>query len=616
MYKAKKFIATVLVFCVLFSSFVATPVAYAQTGNIIDDVLRLNEIEETIQNPGPVPQIEPMSIETYGNIPGFNLKNPTHAGAMGLAAVVWFYLNACAYFNFVDDTHVEQNYQKIINDNWDTISIFYQDLPEKYQAQLAVIQGDFTKEEIESAFPNLSPTDLSNAMIATIDTAIAGLKTTVYKIVGSIMSVIPQGKPSTAFKPPASDSYRYFNLTHKYGDGFKLPGGTMEGFYPSSITPSMRYDALLRQYNYGWECVDFIVQYGFPATTGMMYLELTYLTKLSPNQMYDGKVHISTTTCTKSEYKVKLRLVSNGKETIVYNNSIHETTYKAEIPKIFSLLETHCGFYPNTPVEMFGWIDFSPFPTKLAVRRTADGSNFAPYVDSYSPYLTNDGREYYKAYQPILTNTDIKSFRPDMGYTPPVFDRDIVSGGLTTPNIDKGEIVVPPGIEPLPNPMEGIEIPNPNPDVPEGFFEAIFHFIEKVLDFIYNFFTNLLNTIINALKTVFVPSENYFSTKIASLENLLAAKANYSDIEQLENELIFSENRPRFTITIYGQTIEIIDLEYFARYRNLIHNLIIGVVMVLLILFNAKMIQWIVRGSHYYQSSHNSHSSGGGRKGR
>lgn len=122
-----------------------------------------------------------------------------------------------------------------------------------------------------------------------------------------------------------------------------------------------------------------------------------------------------------------------------------------------------------------------------------------------------------------------------------------------------------------------------NPFSEDFILKRVLDFFEELLSYINPFSENffvykLLELLGNLLKTLFVPEKSplenfkqkvqdklYFVTQISEMFSTLLGNVDYGT------------TTPSFSITYYGQTVNIIDFSLFVNYRMWLHGIILAI---------------------------------------
>lgn len=99
----------------------------------------------------------------------------------------------------------------------------------------------------------------------------------------------------------------------------------------------------------------------------------------------------------------------------------------------------------------------------------------------------------------------------------------------------------------------------------------------------------------DAIKSLFIPSENYLADKFDTLQ--VAFKSKFGSNEYL-NSLsgFYSRSIEPFRINIYGKDVKIVDFNWFLSHLNTFHQIARGFMFPLMIFFNVNQIYFLVRG--------------------
>ena len=554
-------------------------------------------------------------------------------GAICFGLLVYSWANTFYLLNRIGnaDTKVTLDSQEWIHENWDEISIYYQNLPSYSQGMFAMM-GGYTTPEINEVFPMTASEQVKldkMGWISKYDGSISPAEmfyqTGVTESAQAIIRRWMNRQPITQSKPNNwNNFYRTFNMNHAYGKGFKIPSSPNE-IIPEGVPHGVKYRANLEKYNYGWEYADLSARYYFNALDGdTMFLELNFITRLSPNQQYDGKVYPNITTGTsKQGFIVRLR---KGSTDLIAATTYWQDSGTSIPERVRAAMKEHAGFTPNVDDSLWhAWVDIAPFPQNLYLG-AAKSISYTAYSNAYTKHgyefpVISPGfyrslpSNYFRATVPgkIPLNINDPDFIKEVGfdtYKPtPLPEIDAVMplpDKVPYPNpIEKPELV-PPIITPDPNPDSGL-------DIPTGFFAKIMTWLDNVWQWISNFFTTLWQGFINAMKSLFIPSDGFFTDKFDKLKDDIGGAFGFSNWQDFEGVSGVSPLRPRFTANIYGKTVDVVDLGFWEDNRKYLQALLNGFMSFLLLLFNWRMILYLIRGSSPINSSGNAHANEKGR---
>lgn len=136
---------------------------------------------------------------------------------------------------------------------------------------------------------------------------------------------------------------------------------------------------------------------------------------------------------------------------------------------------------------------------------------------------------------------------------------------------------------------------------------------ESLLDFLAGFVKALVDAIGELLKVLFVPDDGYFDKKINALNKTLQSRIKTQDYEELLHSLQLAGRAraglPNLTVTLWGQTVTVVDFGFYAKYQSTIYGWVRGVMFVLLLFYNVNNIYKLVRRDTLQNGSG---STGGG----
>lgn len=136
---------------------------------------------------------------------------------------------------------------------------------------------------------------------------------------------------------------------------------------------------------------------------------------------------------------------------------------------------------------------------------------------------------------------------------------------------------------------------------------------QSLLDFLGGLVKALVDAIGELLKALFVPSDKYFDNKINALNKTLQSRIKTQDYEELLHSLQLAGRAraglPNLTVTLWGQTVTVVDFGFYAKYQSTIYGWVRGVMFVLLLFYNVNNIYKLVRRDTLQNGSG---STGGG----
>ena len=136
---------------------------------------------------------------------------------------------------------------------------------------------------------------------------------------------------------------------------------------------------------------------------------------------------------------------------------------------------------------------------------------------------------------------------------------------------------------------------------------------QSLLDFLGGLVKALVDAIGELLKALFVPDDGYFDKKINALNKTLQSRIKTQDYEELLHSLQLAGRAraglPNLTVTLWGQTVTVVDFGFYAKYQSTIYGWVRGVMFVLLLFYNVNNIYKLVRRDTLQNGSG---STGGG----
>ncbi|ONI45897.1 hypothetical protein AN642_01085 [Epulopiscium sp. SCG-B10WGA-EpuloA2] len=139
-------------------------------------------------------------------------------------------------------------------------------------------------------------------------------------------------------------------------------------------------------------------------------------------------------------------------------------------------------------------------------------------------------------------------------------------------------------------------------DVPVGFFDDILSFFDNILssfDKVLGFFDDVFVNLSENLKSLFIPDFEDIKSRFYETKDKVSVKLGFHNWILFEDALTLYAKKPKFEIFIYGQAVTLIDLSYFEGYMFYLQDIIKGFFSFLLLLYNYKMVLYLLRSSHF-----------------
>lgn len=135
----------------------------------------------------------------------------------------------------------------------------------------------------------------------------------------------------------------------------------------------------------------------------------------------------------------------------------------------------------------------------------------------------------------------------------------------------------------------------------------IFKKFSTPLSNIWQEIVNLPGTILSGIQEVFtflfIPQEDYFSTKFSSMKDLFISKIGVSGNEFEELKSISSgsyNNIQEFKGTYMGKSVTFIDLSFLDNFIAKFHDIARGFMYPLLLIFNLNQVYFLIRGKKLF----------------
>lgn len=113
----------------------------------------------------------------------------------------------------------------------------------------------------------------------------------------------------------------------------------------------------------------------------------------------------------------------------------------------------------------------------------------------------------------------------------------------------------------------------------------------------YEVISLILDGIKEIFKWVFVPSDGYFEDKFTSLRNSLSKKLGFTDFDSFMGYLKVENGEKVDIVDRDGRVI--VDFSAWLPYMDRVKGLIRGFYGVMILIFNIKMVLYLIRGSTF-----------------
>jgi phage-related protein len=118
------------------------------------------------------------------------------------------------------------------------------------------------------------------------------------------------------------------------------------------------------------------------------------------------------------------------------------------------------------------------------------------------------------------------------------------------------------------------------------------------VDFLGGLISSLLDGLGKLLKTLFVPSDDYFNKKFDGLNGQLEGHVDvstYKNIMDTFGRVKSVRSIPNITVDLWGQTLTIVDFSYIQSQQATINNWVRGFMFIFLVIFNINHVYKIIR---------------------
>lgn len=578
-------------------------------------------------------------------------------GIYAFSAFVFVNVSSYVAINNLRELEQKEFYE---NNKGDLFTYFYE-MPERSQAYF-ILQGELNGsrpdyEEVKKAIPTLSLEDFTAAQkkvdnpgdsvsfYAWLDGVAESATMATRRFFSFVAKCFEDCLSFLQPAPPpdfdtSSNEYRIVDFDHNYGSKARIPYRNV-CIIPDHVPYKISYRSTLEKYNYGWEYIQFKVNYTFMSLENKRCrISFDYIKKLSPNQHLDMNIFTSPGNTLEQEVAYNIRFSGGTYPSGVFSYTVKKqdtATWRKGSNLIIEYLNTNLGLtmpYKDKETEFIGVLNIAPLPN-VVPDMPKNGLNSREDM----PIAFMNGWT-----EPVLYPSEQQVFTSGKGETEvgvppqwiienyPVFpienptpNSKIPIGSLAT-NPTKPQLMPEPEIKPefdippyteFPRPGTQPDIPtdppvdpeiptDPPTDVPSNFFEYIMDWMAKVWTWLTNFFTSLWQGFIDAMKRLFIPSEGYFTDAFTKSKDEAAAAFGYLNFNVMEDSLTgVGSAKPDISIMVYGKKVQLINFDYWEDHKQFLQGLIIAVVGFLLFLYNIRMVQWLIRAADQFGQSSN-----------
>lgn len=122
--------------------------------------------------------------------------------------------------------------------------------------------------------------------------------------------------------------------------------------------------------------------------------------------------------------------------------------------------------------------------------------------------------------------------------------------------------------------------------------------LQNILDFLLSMLEKLLEGLKDLAISLFVPSDTFFNDQFNKIKLPLIDKLGYQQYIDVFKDFN-SDTLQDITITIKGQTVVIVKLSIFEKFRNLCNSAVYGLMFFGLAYYNYSQIYRLIRGNSY-----------------
>lgn len=225
-----------------------------------------------------------------------------------------------------------------------------------------------------------------------------------------------------------------------------------------------------------------------------------------------------------------------------------------------------------------------------------------------------DNEKVKENYQPGLLPQSIPYTDSKPGYVPipldiPVDNNISTELPLTWDNV-KDTVTDLPIDGAIDTPIEGdISIPSDsNPSIGSfwgwllDILKAILNAIKAIVTFLTTFFTKLMEMLIDLIKSLFVPSDTYFTDSFNKLKNNFGNRLNYKTYTDLFDKTYSGSSIKDVVINWQGQEITIVKFSEFESFRSFFNTVVYAFFFFLLAIYNYNQLYKMLRGTDLVSS--------------
>lgn len=130
------------------------------------------------------------------------------------------------------------------------------------------------------------------------------------------------------------------------------------------------------------------------------------------------------------------------------------------------------------------------------------------------------------------------------------------------------------------------------------FFSSLTQIVQGIFENLVDLPSQIVDLFVEALKSLFVPSENYFSDNFDAIKTLLETHLSLTSFKSLMEIIQNAQagSLPDLKIKIFGVDYVLFSFKFFDPYIPTIHYWVKGFLGALLVLYNINQVYKLVRG--------------------
>lgn len=129
---------------------------------------------------------------------------------------------------------------------------------------------------------------------------------------------------------------------------------------------------------------------------------------------------------------------------------------------------------------------------------------------------------------------------------------------------------------------------------------GVVHGIGDIFGFLGHIVSDLVGGFMDMLKSLFIPSDDFFSKKFDGVNTNLQGHVDIETYKIIADKVSnVSSSRagiPNITINWFGRNVTIVDFSFIQKYKNTINDWVRGFMLILLLFYNINNVYKLIRG--------------------